>query len=78
MPNLLTTSQTAQLLSCSQSTLAKYRLTGDGPPFVKFGSTVRYRIEDLEKWTDKRLRRSTSNHVSTTKIDPTDANGGVK
>jgi hypothetical protein len=39
---LLTTSQAAQRLGLSVSTLCKWRLTGDGPTFVKLGASVRY------------------------------------
>lgn len=60
-PALLRPSQAAAYLGISPSTLAKFRLTGDGPPFIKLGSKcVAYRREDIETWLDTRLRRSTS------------------
>jgi hypothetical protein len=37
-----------------------WRQTGDGPPYFKFGSAVRYRISDLLAWADAQRRRSTS------------------
>ena len=40
---LLTTKQLARALKVSESYLEKCRLRGTGPPFEKFGRTVRYR-----------------------------------
>lgn len=57
---LLTVDQAAQHLGLSASTLAKKRLRGDGPPFVKFGGAVRYRREDLEAFIASAVRTSTS------------------
>ncbi|MBM4185673.1 MAG: helix-turn-helix domain-containing protein [Gemmatimonadetes bacterium] len=51
--------EAAEYLSLSQSYLAQLRMTGDGPPFRMFGRAVRYRREDIDAWTDERLRRST-------------------
>lgn len=51
----------ALYLNLSASTLAKMRLRGDGPPYVKAGPrVVLYRISDLEAWLTERLRHSTS------------------
>ena len=48
----------------SVSTLARHRVNGDGPPFVKIGtkrqSVVRYRRSDVERWIESQIRRSTS------------------
>lgn len=33
-------------------TLQKMRLFGDGPTFLKLGSSVRYRVEDIESWLE--------------------------
>ena len=51
----------AALLGLSKRTLQKFRVTGYGPAFHKFGSCVRYNIADLEKWTESCRRESTSN-----------------
>jgi hypothetical protein len=40
---LLTTEQLARALKVSESYLEKCRMRGTGPPFEKFGRTVRYR-----------------------------------
>jgi hypothetical protein len=43
------------------STLAKDRLSGCGPKFVKLSArAVGYRVEDLDAWVERRVRSSTS------------------
>lgn len=50
----------AEVLNLSVSTLAKMRMRGDGPPFVKLGSrAVGYRSSDLLTWLDDAHRIST-------------------
>jgi predicted site-specific integrase-resolvase len=44
----------------SPRTLQRWRVTGEGPPFVKIGRAVRYREDDLEKFIAERRRSSTS------------------
>jgi excisionase family DNA binding protein len=56
----LTTADAARYLAIGRQTLPKLRLRGSGPPFLKFGRTVRYSIEDLDEWARTRRRRSTS------------------
>jgi hypothetical protein len=50
----------ACILGVSKSFLNKARVTGSGPPFVKFGAAVRYRVETLRGWAAARTRCSTS------------------
>lgn len=51
----------AEYLGLSTSTLAKMRLRGDGPPYMKAGPrVVVYDQEDLDSWLESRKRRSTS------------------
>jgi predicted DNA-binding transcriptional regulator AlpA len=52
--------EAAHFLGLSQSWLAKLRLSGDGPPYMKVGRRVRYSRADLLKWAQKSLRHSTS------------------
>ena len=54
------TRQTAERINCSESYLNKLRMTGDGPPFLKIGKSVRYYWPDVQKWLDARVRQSTS------------------
>lgn len=48
----------------SESTLARYRMRGGGPAFIKLTNNrqgvVRYRRSDVEAWIASRVRRSTS------------------
>lgn len=60
MSDLFNTKQAATRLNLSSSTLNKLRLTGGGPQFVKLGASVRYRLDDLDKWVATQVRRSTS------------------
>ena len=55
----LNTVQAARLLGLAPKTLARYRCTGRGPVFCRFGNRVRYRRVDLDDWAETRLRAST-------------------
>lgn len=58
---LLTTPQAAKALGVSASWLAKSRMTGRGPKWVRMGARmVRYRASDLNAYAAERVRRSTS------------------
>ncbi len=57
---LMTAIDAAQLLAVHPNTLAKWRLSGEGPTFTKMGRSVRYRMCDIEKWIDSRQAKSTS------------------
>jgi len=47
---LLDTFQAADRTRLARATLAKLRVLGGGPPFVKFGAKVLYDSEELESW----------------------------
>jgi hypothetical protein len=57
---LLTPKDAADYLRLSPSWLAKSRMRGDGPPYVKLGRSIRYRETDLVHWMKARRRLSTS------------------
>jgi predicted DNA-binding transcriptional regulator AlpA len=57
---LLNQDQVADLLGISARTLERYRVTGEGPPYIKLGRRVIYRWVIVEEWVESRLRRSTS------------------
>jgi excisionase family DNA binding protein len=57
---LMRESEAARRLGLSKRTLQKWRVTGGGPDFLKFGRAVRYSVEALEKWLARSRRRSTS------------------
>jgi excisionase family DNA binding protein len=50
MLNLLTEDAVAKQLNVSVASMRRWRLERRGPHFVKVGSLVRYRQEDLEAW----------------------------
>lgn len=57
---ILTTAEAAQRLRVSPKTMAYWRTTGDGPPFLRFGTrTVRYRLSDLAAYMDESRRVNT-------------------
>ncbi|WBQ11226.1 helix-turn-helix domain-containing protein [Hyphomonadaceae bacterium ML37] len=61
MPTPLKNShETASYLGLSVSTLAKLRLTGEGPRYVRLGRRVLYDPADLDTWIASRKRYSTS------------------
>ena len=57
---LLSTKEAARYLRLSHRTLERYRVTGEGPRYLKVGRRVFYRRTDLDAWLDGRVRRSTS------------------
>ena len=61
---LLTPKEAAEFLRVSLSWLAKARMRGDGPPFVKVGRSVRYSEAALVQWMRGRQRLSTSQQQS--------------
>lgn len=50
----------AAYISLSVQRLAKLRLEGEGPVFLKVGRSVLYRRDDLDTWLRSRARKSTS------------------
>ncbi len=61
---MLTPAEMAALLNVSVPTLARWRVTGGGPPFIKLGvdrrSSVRYRLSAIREYLRRAERRSTS------------------
>jgi predicted DNA-binding transcriptional regulator AlpA len=60
LERLLTAREAADFLRVSVSWLAKARMRGDGPPFVKVGRSIRYSQAVLVQWLKHQLRSSTS------------------
>jgi hypothetical protein len=60
----LTSAEAARVINYSAAHLARLRMEGGGPPFVKRGrakqAQVRYRVSALEEWMLAQLRSSTS------------------
>lgn len=57
---LLTQSTLAGRWLVSEKKLESDRYTGRGCPFIKIGSSVRYRLADVIAFEEANLRRSTS------------------
>ena len=64
LPPVATPDETAAFLRVGRSTLAKMRLAGSGPTYLKVGRMVTYRREDVVAWIEGRRRQSTS-HATT-------------
>lgn len=60
LPVLMTPKEAARRLKLSTSWLAKARMRGDGPPFIKLGRSIRYSETGLMQWMKSRQRLSTS------------------
>jgi predicted DNA-binding transcriptional regulator AlpA len=58
-PEYLTTKQAATKVNLSRYALEKYRCSGSGPPFVRFGGHVRYQLHELLAWAQSRTCKNT-------------------
>jgi hypothetical protein len=56
----LNTPEAARFLSLSSRTLEKHRTYGTGPVYRKIGGRVTYTVADLEAWSERGRRTSTS------------------
>ena len=52
----LSTREAAEYLGLSSRTLDRYRVSGEGPVFHRFGRRVRYTRADLDAWAKARRR----------------------
>ena len=57
---LRTTKEAAPHVRLSDRTLERYRVTGEGPEFLKIGRLVFYEQSSLDEWLKLKRRRSTS------------------
>jgi excisionase family DNA binding protein len=57
---LLNQTQAAEVLAVQPRTMESWRCRGGGPPFVRVGRRVRYRLKDLQAWIEGRTYRSTT------------------
>ena len=64
MEPLLADKQLSESLGGEPSvpTLRSWRYKGEGPPYIKVGRLIRYRLSDVEAW----LERNTVNHETPT------------
>ena len=49
---LLNVNALAEYLDIPQATLYQWRARGEGPPGIRVGRYVRYRVSDVERWLD--------------------------
>jgi hypothetical protein len=57
----MSTGQLAARLGVHKDTVKAWRVSGEGPPFVKFPSgMIRYDTDTVEAWLVERRRKSTS------------------
>ena len=57
---LMTPNDAATVLKVSLSWLAKARMHGDGPPYIRVGRSIRYSDAALMQWMKSKQRSSTS------------------
>jgi len=51
-------SDLAKALQVTESTLARWRKDGTGPPWVAYGPrSIRYPADELERWKDERRNK---------------------
>ena len=61
---LLSTKAVARQFGLRHRTLEDWRLTGNGPPFLKLGRRVLYRTEDLLRFLEERVRYNTGQRAA--------------
>ena len=61
---LYDTAELARYLRVSASSLSKWRLTGNGPKFIKIGHKVAYRQSDIDAYLARQTRGSTAAEVA--------------
>ena len=62
---VMTEKQAADYIGYAPGTLAKWRLTGRGPKYLRISATsVRYRQSDIDEWLDERVYQSTSEEAT--------------
>jgi len=64
MHDLMTAKEAAHYLRLGLSTLARYRMDGNGPPFCLIGRNVLYKRSDLEAYVEQNMRYSTPSRAS--------------
>ena len=63
MNDILDTYAAADLLQVTRQTLAKWRLYGQGPRYIRLGRKIGYHRLDLDAWIDRRRAQSTSEYA---------------
>jgi predicted site-specific integrase-resolvase len=71
--NHLDENRLAKRWSMSPRTLQRWRQDGKGPPFLKLGGRVIYRVSDIETWERGHLHDSSLNRDSSQACKQSDA-----
>ncbi|MBX3429958.1 MAG: helix-turn-helix domain-containing protein [Hyphomonadaceae bacterium] len=58
-PALMEIDDVAELLHVSRSLLAKWRMSGKGPRFMKAGRRILYECGEVRRWLEAQQRSST-------------------
>jgi len=59
LETLLTEKEVARITSLSIASVRRWRLRGEGPPFVRINSSIRYQPSDVASWIASRPRGGT-------------------
>jgi predicted DNA-binding transcriptional regulator AlpA len=59
-PRYVDEATAAAVTSMSRAWFQRARWAGTGPPYIKLGRSVRYRLDELISWFEARKRTSTS------------------
>ena len=68
MIDLMNTREAAAYLRLGKPTIERFRITGEGPSYLKLGRVVRYRRCDLDAWLESQLIQSTSERGGHSKV----------
>lgn len=55
---LLGPQELADWLGVPLGTVYRWRTNGDGPPGLRVGKHLRYRVQDVERWLDAHVERA--------------------
>jgi predicted DNA-binding transcriptional regulator AlpA len=58
--NLINPKQLAELFAINENTIAKWRVQGNDPKFVKIQRRIRYAAYDVDHWMNERTFASTT------------------
>ncbi|WP_374632821.1 helix-turn-helix domain-containing protein [Ferrovibrio sp.] len=59
---LLTTEEAAAYLHKHPVTMRKWRVTGEGPAYIKVGRACQYRMPDIQKWLARKRHTNTGQY----------------
>ena len=61
---MMTPKVLSERIAVGEGCLAKWRITGEGPAFVRVGRRIAYDPRDVQQWLDARRVNSTSQEVA--------------